>query len=182
MELTTLDVRNVYGKVLFILPEREIQTDSISTADKTEAEGKKVIETIPTPVTIQATPPKVEKDPQPLIQWRTKPNSKITLILLEAEYRDKTLTELLKNIIASLKINFELVSFGIIKGGSEHNLRIEDFEDLPTTLGIVFFPFTTTPTLDRAIYTVPTLTEMTAQIEKKREAWNILKPLVPHIV
>ncbi|MCS6905218.1 MAG: hypothetical protein RML72_01025 [Bacteroidia bacterium] len=111
--------------------------------------------------------------------WKTKPNGKITVILAEPEFKDKSLTNLLKNIVQALKIPFEAVNFGVITKA----ISLANLETMPTEQGIIFgndFISTNSNPLkyaNRTIYVVPKLSQMINNQEMKKIAWNTLKEL-----
>jgi len=159
MEFTAFDVRNLYGKKIFILPENP-------------------------PIAQSTLAPQPTQVVVPKIEWRNKAEGKISLILLEAEYKNAALTELLKNIVASLKIPFSGVNFGVIKAENLNALEAKAFLEMRTTIGVLFGTWVTEPiqVVGKEIYTVPPLAAMLENVDKKREAWDTLKPLIPRIL
>jgi hypothetical protein len=122
-------------------------------------------------------PETLEFDPSS-VRWITKPDARLTLILSEAEFRDRNLTDLLKNIVSALQIPFEHCAFGVVTGA----LFTQHFDSLPTAIGLLFgesvcavpiaFPY---KVVDRTVYACPSLGEMKPDREKKRIAWEIMK-------
>jgi hypothetical protein len=124
------------------------------------------------------------RDPESLafdpgaVRWITKPDARLTLMLSEAEFRDRNLTDLLKNIVAALKIPFEHCAFGVVTGA----IFAQHFESLPTPVGLLFgesvcavpitFPY---QLAGRTVYACPSLGEMKPDREKKQIAWEIMK-------
>ncbi|MCB9232869.1 MAG: hypothetical protein H6581_14450 [Bacteroidia bacterium] len=68
------------------------------------------------------------------IKWGLKPESKVILILTQAERNDKELTGLLKAIVESLGIPTEQVGFGFIQGDDIS----APLQEIPGKFGIVF--------------------------------------------
>jgi hypothetical protein len=100
----------------------------------------------------------------------------------EAELKDKTLVELMKAITTKgFEIATSLVSFGkLLKP-----VGIADFDTQPTRYGVVFGsnwvvgrkpeanPLQTPS--GKIVYVLPSLSEMVANVERKKEAWALIK-------
>lgn len=69
------------------------------------------------------------------ITWRLKPTPPRILFVLQAEeFRNKELTELLKKIVESLKIDTDLVSFGSIGGP----ISLAELQAMPAPIAVLF--------------------------------------------
>ncbi len=116
------------------------------------------------------------------INWKNKPTGKITFLLEETEYKNKELTNLLKNIVIALKVPFENVSFGMIKRG----FREENLKQMQTPIGLIFgkflFPWKEKVIIDgKEIYSVASLMEMTVNKKNKKIAWDLMQTFLDKI-
>lgn len=128
--------------------------------------------------TRSAAPASASASPQPEapspVAWRSKSEARLTMLLPEAEYRDRSLTDLLKKIVDALGIPHEQVAFGKLSEA----VRPSDLLAMPTRLGLLFgyawAGFSENPLTigEKMIYVVPALSEMPNDRTKKREAWN----------
>jgi len=118
---------------------------------------------------------------QPAITWRPKPNAQLSLLLAEAEFGQRELTELLKSIVKALEIPFDACGFGKLHG----KLHEAELAEMPTRLGVLFgdeWVDSRANPLEvdgKQIYQVPSLAEMMASKQNKRIAWETLKGMLP---
>lgn len=183
METTVIDfnkgdVRRLYGKRLFLVPE----SDGVSVRPVETKAEEAVLTAEPTaePVAVQPEPPTITS---PKIEWAlpTKPDARLTLVLRTNEYGDKVLIELLKNIVKALEIPFAIVNFGKSSKENMQLLTESDFEGLQTEIAFVFGYIPKQNPIkykNKEIYFVPGLSEMHQDMGQKKIAWNLMKPLV----
>lgn len=151
----------------------------MAVAEKTEEKPvEKTTEKSPEKaISKEATKPPANAKPG--IVWRVKPTSKVLFIISKAEWSNSTLTDLLKKIVASLEIPFELAGFGLIEGP----VQAAEFDQMPQKYGVVFdahvVPFTDNPEMynGNEVFFSHKLDLLKDNKEMKMELWGYLKQL-----
>lgn len=155
--LDTLSIRRLYGSQLLFLPsDKQKETGNTFIEDAkdlnpTTIEDIKKVEVpeivtklLPEPQTpVQVSSIEVEvlnkENNLPfssgqMIDWKSRKNAKIVVILHEEEFRNRFLTNGLRFFISDIGISFENVNFGIYK----ENTDLYNLTDMPHLIGILF--------------------------------------------
>lgn len=138
MELTLDDIRRLYGEFIYVIPEPGTETSTPKTAAHSKESvvipPEKVAET-PVASEKPTTPsPSGDSASKPGIVWKPKENSKVLFVLHPDEFKTKKLTNLLKDIVAAMKIPFEDAGFGTIEG----QVGPLDWQAMPNPFAVIF--------------------------------------------
>lgn len=185
MDFTLDDIKNLYGDFIYIIPEAgQIKQPAKPAVEKKEAPV--VQETAPeelpekSPKEKAAPTPKTPEAAAPGITWKPKENSKVLFVLHPDEFKNKKLTNLLKDIVAAMKIPFEDAGFGTIEGP----VGPSDWKSMPNPYAVIFDLELNrsgeNPLLvgDKKIYFSGTLAELESNRTMKRELWNHLQSIM----
>lgn len=155
MEFDRKDVRQLYGRYLFILPETE--SKSIQSSIVEEAQSNLFVE-------------------GEAISWKLKPQAQIVFVLTKEEFSNKKLTELLKVWVLSAEISTAHIGFGIFPGAAKA-IRLVD---LPVDLAVVFGPpespgKSSLQLGEKDIFVLPAISELSQKGEGNTQAINTLE-------
>ena len=124
----------LYGDVFYIFPEDKAMASSPAKSEQVSPLIAAPIEPIQQAPPAKVTPTMAPTMGKPGITWRPKPTSKVLFVLQLSEFKDPSLTDLLKKIVDSLGIAPEFVGFGQIDG----TVHLEEFDAMPNPFAIVF--------------------------------------------
>ncbi len=152
MKFLKSDVFRLYGSHFFLMEgpsAKEGLLPEVAVPDAPAPPEVAAVEERPaTPALQEASAPAyAEKTPTSTAQpapfqhgtpvvWKTRPTARISLIISEAEFRNKLLTTGLKTCVEAAGIAIAHVGFGLMKSAPQ----VSDFQDMPTDLGIIFTP------------------------------------------
>lgn len=113
------------------------------------------------------------------VAWKLKPGSKALFVLHEDEFRNKTLTDLLRKIVMSINLPTEMAGFGVIRKG----MTEVDFSAFPCSLAVVFDD--TLPGAgagkrtegENTVYFTKRLAQLSSSDADKRQLWQNLKEI-----
>lgn len=185
VDLSTEDIRLLYGDMIYLVPEEghsEGKTSSSGTETPVaepvaEHVGKVEAEASPETETPEEKAPETPETPaEPRIRWIPKADSRVLFVLQNTEMKNKALTALLRKIVESLDIPFDAAGFGIIDGSP----LTADWEAMPNPFGVVFdrdLAFTENPFFygERELFFSYSLSELESDRDKKKELWAYLK-------
>jgi DNA polymerase III psi subunit len=168
------DVLQLYGPKLYRVGHEEIQVQTpLSPAVELPVETK----TTQAPVAQAA-------EATPGIAWRLKTTApKILFVLQASEFHNKELTELLKKIVESLKIDTAYVSFGAIAGP----ISMAELDRMPAAIAVVFDQSlfqgeNPQPVAAGEVYFSHSLASLAQDNTLKRSLWDYLKLVQPKLV
>ncbi len=177
-------LKDLYGESFYLLEgelEGEVTASDVPAADASDTavpnQENKTSEKAP--ATAQPVAETPAADAKPGITWRVKPTSKVLFIISAEEWSNKVLLELLKKIVASLGLPFELAGFGLINGP----VQASEFEQMPQKYGVVFdadvLPFTNNPSsfAQNEVFFSHKLNLLQDDKQMKMELWGYLKQL-----
>jgi len=129
MEFRAEDIKRLYGKRFFQLPDLE----------KGETSETKEI-----PSVTQAPAPEDKEEPEPIdpttfllggdaIDWKMKPAARLSLVLDAETFADRQLTSHLKQAVLEAGIDVKGIGFGVFPTNSQK----WDFTDMPVGYGII---------------------------------------------
>ncbi|MEM1000686.1 MAG: hypothetical protein AAGN35_26770 [Bacteroidota bacterium] len=185
---TPEDVARLYGDRIYLVddllgavepPPREAPRTLLTVVRDPESAAPVAPPETPAPPEPEKPKEKKASYLKPGITWKPKDNSKVLFILHQAELKNKTLTELLKQIVLSIEIPFESAGFGIIKGPVVET----EFEEMPNPYGIVFDETllpgekNPMPTVDGSVFFTQRLKDLQHDKTAKRALWNYLKSI-----
>lgn len=152
----TLSVRRLYGSQLLFLPSDKKQEEEKIFVEEVEEFTNNVLvhqqeilaptiiapkNSIETPISPQIPiveaiqhSPSLPFSSGQKIDWKSRKNAKIVVILHEEEFRNRFLTNALRFFISDIGISFENVNFGIYK----ENTDLYDLSDMPHLIGVLF--------------------------------------------
>jgi DNA polymerase III psi subunit len=167
------DVHQLYGPKLYRVGSEDMQAQALldpPVAPRLEATP------IQTPVV--ETPAATSG-----ITWRLKATSPRILFVLQAEeFRNKELTELLKKIVESLKIDTDLVSFGSIGGP----ISLAELQAMPAPIAVIFDQSLAQgqnpqPVAAGDVFFSHPLADLAQDNTLKRLLWDYLKQVQPKL-
>ncbi|MEZ4850599.1 MAG: hypothetical protein R3B93_18685 [Bacteroidia bacterium] len=135
MKLDLSDIQRLYGPVLFVMEEKEMET--VSPQNEALSENP--------PQALESIEPKPESKPQKpatpaellkgsAVNWKLKKNSTLAFVMDEQEFKNRDLTGFLKQAIEKAKVPAQEVGFGIIDNQADS----WDFSNLPVNQVWVF--------------------------------------------
>ncbi|MEL6731728.1 MAG: hypothetical protein AAFO96_19035 [Bacteroidota bacterium] len=138
MNLNPSDVKRLYGQTFYLVaaPPPEVPEPQ-----------EKLPEPTPAPKESEPTSPKSQTAPKPAYpfleagawaNWKMKPQAQLSIILQENEFKNRSLTSLLKEIIVQSGIDTQIVGFGVIPDSVPEVI----LTDMPTSFGIICYTFT----------------------------------------
>lgn len=167
------DVLQLYGPKLYRVGGEDIQVQA----------------PLDTPVAprVEATPMETPATQAPAatsgITWRLKQTApKILFVLQGEEFRDKELTELLKKIVESLKIDTAFVSFGVIGGP----ISLAELHAMPAPIAVLFDQSLAQgqnpqPVAAGEVFFSHPLASLAQDNTLKRSLWEYLKQVQPKL-
>jgi hypothetical protein len=145
MKLNKGDIRQLYGEQLFFIPAQQEQEELDQKGIMAEANDRAQIEenipaeqpaqevasiAIPEPAAIESLN---EGEP---VQWKMRSTATIALVLKQNEFRNKLITNGLKQIVLDAGISPQAIGFGVLEGeASQWN-----FSEMPVPVAVVFHP------------------------------------------
>lgn len=128
MNFSLKDVKQLYGSLLFRIPESEAQdSPEAPKAPSSEVAAPPVEPAIPT------VPPEQLKHGAS-VTWKLKPDSTLALIISASDYGNKELTGYLKQCLLQSGVPLDQIGFGVFPDGATEF----DLQDIPTAAGILF--------------------------------------------
>lgn len=125
MNFSLSDVKQLYGSLLFRLPEAEVeQSQETATPEPDAVPVERAIPTVPPAQLKQGTS----------VTWKLKPESTLALIISSSDFGNKELTGYLKQCLLESDVPLENIGFGVFPDGT----TAFDLQDIPTSTGILF--------------------------------------------
>jgi hypothetical protein len=113
------------------------------------------------------------------VAWKLKPGTRALFVMHEDEFKNKTLTDLLRKIVLSINLPAEMAGFGVIRKGAS----AVEFTDFPGNIAVVFDDSLNTGATnpmdmaDKRIYFSRKLAQLTNSEPDKRLLWANLKEI-----
>ena len=143
MKLSKGDISRLYGEHIFIIsdkdgtstkPEIETPIEAKEPEKQEEAPKTPAQEVVNEPVPLPEIPkPKDLQSGNP-IQWKMRAGATLALVLTQAEFHNKFVTNGLKQLVLDAGVNPKEIGFGIMDGEGE----AWDFSDMPVPVAVVF--------------------------------------------
>ncbi|MFK7969259.1 MAG: hypothetical protein AB8F95_02780 [Bacteroidia bacterium] len=164
MELSKADIAKLYGDHLFVIPSENAEDEKTApeteVVEATAEEPEVLIVAEPAVEAVSPQPepkPGPEPSPEPVVespaieaspvpetlaglqsgepvQWKMRAGATLALVMSEAEFRNKLITNGLKQIVLDAGVNPKEIGFGVLAGEGEE----WDFSDMPVPHAVVF--------------------------------------------
>lgn len=199
MDFTLDDIRKLYGEQIFLVPDENAPAKQPESLKETktpvtkvkpaqepvaktvvvvpETEEKGATEVIPqeTPNTLAQPEPT-----EPGITWKPKEKSKVLFVLYPKEFKNKKLTNLLKDIVGAMQIPFDDAGFGTLEGP----IGPIDWEAMPNPFAVIFDTSLNSsgqnPLVvgNKKIFFAAKLADLEASRDLKKELWKHLQVIM----
>ena len=171
MEFTSSDIRRLYGKRLFILPDAPAEPEVASVIEeKADTVSQSEPQEAVAPDTSFLTGGSA-------IDWKMKPDARLALILRPEEFSNKELTGQLKKAIVAAGIDTKLVGFGVLEKDSTN----WDITNMPVDLAVFFENAPTEAQMFEVEEKKVFFSERLAHLAKAPEGLNTLTTILSHI-
>lgn len=195
IELSSQDVISLYGRYLFVIPEEEkenpipVSQEEATPVVEVEAATQpkeEVVKAVPTPEEPQAEPAlpeptkelKSELTEGTPVSWKMKAQSRIAMVMGEAEFKNRAMTVILRDCVERAGMPTSLIGFGVLQAGAtDYN-----FSDQPVPFSLAFSPGISTQKVislpgGQEVYPMPVLSDIVLNQDKQEALIKLLQQL-----
>jgi len=197
IELSSQDVISLYGRYLFVIPEEEKQKaipvpqEEVTLVAEVEAAApppaqEEVVEAVPPPEEPKAEPVlpappeeiKSELTEGAPVAWKMKAQSRIAMVMAEAEFKNRAMTIILRDCVERAGMPTSLIGFGVLQAGAtDYN-----FSDQPVPFSIAFSPEISEQQVislsgGQEVYPMPAVSDIVLNLDKQEALIKLLQQL-----